>query len=150
MSWSREESHQIVEQFWRNVVVRCPDDNGPLKLKLHTLQGGDYELHASAGSVANAMNSGAATIRSGGVFATGRLRKSSAWNVRPGNWARRLARSATRLCRDIPCPVLRSFGVFVAGTPISGGSLAAQLSVRERPMPQSSSLVHSPEAITSA
>ena len=27
-------------------MVRCPDDNGPLKLKLHTLRGGDYELHA--------------------------------------------------------------------------------------------------------
>jgi len=46
MAWSTEQSHHIVEQFWRNAVARCPDDNGPLKLKLHTLQGGDYELHA--------------------------------------------------------------------------------------------------------
>jgi len=35
-----------VEQFWQNSEVRCPDDNGLLKLKLHKLHGGDYELHA--------------------------------------------------------------------------------------------------------
>ena len=46
MTWSTIQSHHIVEQFWRNAGVRCPDDNGPLKLKLRTLQGGDYELHA--------------------------------------------------------------------------------------------------------
>src|SRR6266700_8250907 len=46
MSWSTEQIHQIVEQFWQNGAVRCPDDNGPLKLKLHRLHGGDYELHA--------------------------------------------------------------------------------------------------------
>jgi hypothetical protein len=46
MSWSTEQIHQIVEQFWQNGVVRCPDDNGPLKLKLHKLAGGDYALHA--------------------------------------------------------------------------------------------------------
>ena len=46
MSWSTEQTHQIVKQFWQNGVVRCPDDNGPLKLKLHKLRGGDYALHA--------------------------------------------------------------------------------------------------------
>jgi len=46
MSWSTAQTHQIVEQFWQNGVVRCPDDNGPLKLKLRKLHGGDYDLHA--------------------------------------------------------------------------------------------------------
>jgi len=46
MSWSSEQSHQIVKQFWQDGVVRCPDDNGPLKLKLRRLHGGDYDLHA--------------------------------------------------------------------------------------------------------
>jgi len=46
MSWSTEQTHRIVEQFWRDGAVRCPDDNGSLKLKLHKLHGGDYELHA--------------------------------------------------------------------------------------------------------
>src|SRR6266568_8557115 len=46
MSWSTEQTHQIVKQFWQNGVVRCPHDNGPLKLKLHKLHGGDYGLHA--------------------------------------------------------------------------------------------------------
>ena len=46
MSWSTEQKYQIVEQFWQNGVVRCPDDNGPLKLKLQKLHGGDYGLDA--------------------------------------------------------------------------------------------------------
>lgn len=46
MSWSTEQTHQIVVQFWLNGVVRCPDDRGRLKLKLHKLHGGDYGLHA--------------------------------------------------------------------------------------------------------
>src|SRR6266566_6342586 len=46
MSWSTEQTHQIVELFWQDGPVRCPDDNGPLKLKLHKLRGGDYDLHA--------------------------------------------------------------------------------------------------------
>jgi hypothetical protein len=46
MSWSKEHTHLIVEQFWQNGVVRCPDDNGPLKLKLRKLRGGDYDLRA--------------------------------------------------------------------------------------------------------
>ena len=46
MGWSTQQTHRIVEQFWQNGEVRCPDDNGPLKLKLHKLHGGDYELHA--------------------------------------------------------------------------------------------------------
>ena len=46
MAWSIEQTHQIVEQFWQDGVVRCPDDAGPLKLKLHKLHGGDYDLRA--------------------------------------------------------------------------------------------------------
>jgi len=46
MVWTAKQAHWIVEQFWQNGVARCPDDNGPLKLKLHKLHGGDYELHA--------------------------------------------------------------------------------------------------------
>ena len=47
MSWSTKQTHRIVEQFWQDGLVRCPDDNGPLKLKIHKLHGGDYELHAA-------------------------------------------------------------------------------------------------------
>ena len=46
MSWSIKQTHQIVEEFWQHGTVRCPDDNGPLKLKLRRLHGGDYDLHA--------------------------------------------------------------------------------------------------------
>ena len=46
MSWSTQQTHRIVEQFWQNSEARCPDDNGPLRLKLQKLGGGDYELHA--------------------------------------------------------------------------------------------------------
>ena len=46
MSWSNEESHQIVERFWRNGAASCPNDNGPLKLRLRKLIGGDYDLLA--------------------------------------------------------------------------------------------------------
>ena len=46
MSWSTKQTHEIVMQFWQNGVVRCPHDNGPLKLKLRKLHGGDYGLHA--------------------------------------------------------------------------------------------------------
>ena len=45
-SWSNEQTHQIVEQFWRNGTASCPEDNGPLKLRLHKLYGGDYDLLA--------------------------------------------------------------------------------------------------------
>jgi len=44
MSWSKEQTHQIVQKFWRGGVARCPDDNASLKLKLHRLHGGDYDL----------------------------------------------------------------------------------------------------------
>ena len=47
MAWSMEQTHQIVEQFWQDGVVRCPDDAGPLKLKLHKLHGGDSNDNAS-------------------------------------------------------------------------------------------------------
>src|SRR5438034_1055259 len=46
MTWSIEQTHQIIEQFWQNGTTRCPDDNGPLKLRLHKLHGGDYDLLA--------------------------------------------------------------------------------------------------------
>src|SRR5438046_1723876 len=46
MSWSTEQTHRIVEQFWQDGVVRCPDDYGLLKLKLQKLHGGDYRLRA--------------------------------------------------------------------------------------------------------
>ena len=46
-SWSTKQTHRIVEQFWQDGLVRCPDDNAPLKLKIHKLHGGDYELHAA-------------------------------------------------------------------------------------------------------
>src|SRR5947207_5937107 len=46
MSWSVKQTHQIVGEFWQHGTVRCPDDNGPLKLKLRKLHGGDYDLHA--------------------------------------------------------------------------------------------------------
>src|ERR1043166_964808 len=46
MSWSPEQTHRIVEQFWENGRVRCPDDAGLLKLKLRKLHGGDYDLLA--------------------------------------------------------------------------------------------------------
>ena len=45
MSWSIKQTHQIVEEFWQHGTVRCPDDNGPLKLKLRRLHCGDYDLH---------------------------------------------------------------------------------------------------------
>jgi len=44
MPWSIEQTHQIVEKFWRDGIARCPDDNALLKLKLHKLHGGDYDL----------------------------------------------------------------------------------------------------------
>ena len=47
MSWSTEQSQQMVEQFWQDGVVRCPGDGGRLKLKLRKLHGGDYDLHAA-------------------------------------------------------------------------------------------------------
>lgn len=46
MSWSTEQTHQIVEQFWQDRLVRCPDDAVPLKFKLRKLHGGDYDLRA--------------------------------------------------------------------------------------------------------
>lgn len=46
MSWSNEQTHQIIEQFWRDGTASCPEDNGPLKLRLHKLYGGDYDLLA--------------------------------------------------------------------------------------------------------
>lgn len=46
MSWSTPHTHLIVDEFWQSGVVRCPDDYGPLKLKLHKLHGGDYHLGA--------------------------------------------------------------------------------------------------------
>ncbi len=46
MSWSTEQTHQMVEHFWQSRAVRCPDDNGPLRLKLRKLSGGDYGLWA--------------------------------------------------------------------------------------------------------
>src|SRR6266404_6545502 len=46
MSWSTDQTHKIVEEFWENGFVRCPDDNGPLKLNLRKLHGGDYDLNA--------------------------------------------------------------------------------------------------------
>src|SRR5947207_13660109 len=46
MSWATEHIHQIIEQFWRKGTARCPEDNGPLKLKFHKLHGGDYDLRA--------------------------------------------------------------------------------------------------------
>jgi endogenous inhibitor of DNA gyrase (YacG/DUF329 family) len=47
MTWSPEQTHQIVEQFWENIGVRCPNDNGPLKLRLRKFRGGDYDLLAA-------------------------------------------------------------------------------------------------------
>ncbi len=44
MPWSDQQAHQIIEQFWRSGTASCPEDNGPLKLRLHKLHGGDYEL----------------------------------------------------------------------------------------------------------
>src|ERR1043165_7054582 len=46
MTWSTEQTHRMLEQFWQHGIVKCQDDNGPLKLRLHTLHGGDYELRA--------------------------------------------------------------------------------------------------------
>lgn len=46
MSWPAPQAHQILEEFWATNSPRCPDDNGPLKLKLHKLACGDYELLA--------------------------------------------------------------------------------------------------------
>src|ERR1051326_3867670 len=46
MSWSTEHTHRIVEQYWNGSRVRCPDDNGPLRLRLLRLNGGDYDLRA--------------------------------------------------------------------------------------------------------
>ena len=46
MSWTTEHTHRIVEQYWQGGFVRCPDDNGPLKLKLRKLHGCDYDLQA--------------------------------------------------------------------------------------------------------
>jgi len=46
MSWSNEQTHQIIEQFWRSGTASCPVDNGPLKLRMHKLRGGDYDLQA--------------------------------------------------------------------------------------------------------
>ena len=87
-----------------------------------------------ARSAASPRNSGAATIRSGVFFAAGQPMKSGAWIARPENCAHRLARSAARRSKDIPCPFFRSSGVFVAGTPISGCNLTAVLNARESPM----------------
>ncbi len=103
MPWSTEQTHRIVEQFWQNGVVRCPDDNGPLKLKLHKLHGGDYDLHAECPVCG----------------------KRKEFRVRPVNTARRLVRYAVRPCKDRPRPVFRSFDVFVAATPISGGTFTS-------------------------
>ncbi|SRR6266496_2721919 len=46
MSWATEHIHEIIEQFWQDGTARCPVDNGPLKLKLRKLHGGDYDLRA--------------------------------------------------------------------------------------------------------
>ena len=46
MSWSNQQSHRIIEQFWRSGTASCPQDNGPLKLRLRKLHGGDYDLLA--------------------------------------------------------------------------------------------------------
>jgi len=46
MSWSNKQAHQIIEQFWQNGSASCPEDNGPLKLRLLKLNGGDYDLLA--------------------------------------------------------------------------------------------------------
>src|SRR2546426_1331674 len=46
MPWSTEQIHQIVEQFWQNGAAVCPEDNGPVKIKMHKLLGGDYDLLA--------------------------------------------------------------------------------------------------------
>jgi hypothetical protein len=46
MSWSFPEAGKILEQFWHSGIASCPDDDGPLKLKLRKLLGGDYELFA--------------------------------------------------------------------------------------------------------
>ena len=35
-----------MEQFWQSGVARCPTDNGPLRIKLRKLLGGDYDLFA--------------------------------------------------------------------------------------------------------
>ncbi len=79
----------------------------------------------SARSVASERNSGAAMIRSGTFFASGQRTKSTGWIVRPVNTARRLVRYAVRPCKDRPRPVFRSFDVFVAATPISGGTFTS-------------------------
>ena len=80
-----------------------------------------------ARSVASARNSGAAMIRSGTVFAAGQQTKSIDWTTRPENKAPRLVRYAVRPWKDIPCPVFGSFGVFVAGTPISGATFTSRI-----------------------
>ena len=81
----------------------------------------------SARSVASARNSGAAMIRSGTFFAVGQRTKSNNWIAQPTNRARRLVRYAMRPCKKIPRPAFRSFGVFVAGTPISGSTFTRRI-----------------------
>ena len=79
----------------------------------------------SARSVASERNSGAAMIRSGTIFAPGQRTKSTGWIARPVSTACRLVRYAVRSCKGRPRPVFRSFDVFVAATPISGGALTS-------------------------
>ena len=81
----------------------------------------------SARSVASASSFGAAMIRSGTFFAAGQRTKSSAWLAQPENRARRLVLCAMRPCKKIPSPAFRSFGVFVAGTPISGSTFTRRI-----------------------
>ena len=150
MAWSTEQSHHIVEQFWRNAVVRCPDDNGPLKLKLHTLQGGDYELHAECQVCGKRKE-----FRRGDDPQRQRFRRWTADEVRRLDCsARELSASPCPVCSALvqrySMPGFRSSGVFVAGTPISGSNLPAELIARGSPMLRSSSLVHSLAATTSA
>ena len=81
----------------------------------------------SARSVASARNFAAAMIRSGTFFAVGQRTKSIDWIAQRENRARRLVRYAVRPCKGIPCPVYRSFVVFVAGTPISGSTFTCRI-----------------------
>ena len=75
MSWSAEQTQQIVEQFWQIGVVRCPDDNGLLSLKLRRLHGGDYNLHTECLVCSKGRDSDAAMIHYDTRFADGRLTK---------------------------------------------------------------------------
>ena len=81
----------------------------------------------SARSVASARHSGAAMIRSGTFFVAGQRTKSSDWIAQPENRARRLVLYAMRPCKKTPCPAFRSFGVFVAATPISGSTFTGRI-----------------------